>query len=108
MGFPAPALRPLPTRGNLGHAANFMVFPIFLLTFCMAVGSVRADDPKAKPDNTIHIALATPVTPQKFSRPVKFFVGDVIDRAGNPQPMLVTSAHGGIFVDRTVAPGCRL
>jgi hypothetical protein len=100
MGFPAPALRPLPTRGNLGHAAIFMVFPIFVLTSSMAVGSLWADDPKPKPDNTIHVALATPVTPQKFSRPVKFFVGDVIDRAGNPQPMLVTNARGGIFVDR--------
>jgi hypothetical protein len=34
---------------------------------------------------------------------VKFNVVDVVDRAGNPQPMLVTSGHGTIFVDRLPA-----
>ncbi len=49
---------------------------------------------KPTPDNTIHVSLQKPVAPQKFARPVKFFVGDVVDRAGNAQPMLITSARG--------------
>ena len=100
MGFPAPVFRTLPIRRSLHKAVVFLV-PAFLgLSVCLPGTSVWADDPKPTPENTIHIAIATPVTPQKFSHPVKFFVGDVIDRAGNAKPMLVMDARGGIFVDR--------
>ena len=57
-------------------------------------------DPKQTPENTIGIELAEPVKPQKFARPLKFFVADAIDRSGNPQPMLVLRPRGGIYLDR--------
>jgi hypothetical protein len=61
---------------------------------------LRADDPKANPTNTIHVELSPPVTPQSFVRAVHFFVADVVDRSGNPQPMLLMKSRGGLFVDR--------
>jgi hypothetical protein len=60
-----------------------------------------AEDPKPTPGNTIPVQLAEPVKPQTFSRPLKFFVVDVVDRSGNAQPMLVFKPRGGIFLDRT-------
>ena len=60
----------------------------------------RADEPKPTPENTIHIQLAAPVPPQKFAKPVKFFISEVVDRSGNPQPMLVLRERGGVFLDR--------
>jgi hypothetical protein len=70
-----------------------------------AVASIqgRAEDPKPKPENTITVQLAEPVKPQTFSRPLKFFVVDVVDRSGSAQPMLVFKPRGGIFLDRTPA-----
>lgn len=62
-----------------------------------------ADDPKPTAENTITVQLAEPVKPQTFSRPLKFFLVDVIDRSGNAQPMLVFKPRGGIFLDRTPA-----
>ncbi len=59
-----------------------------------------ADEPKPTPENTIHVQLAAPVPPQKFTRPPKFFISDVTDRSGNPQPMLVLRDRGGVFLDR--------
>ena len=103
MGFQFLALRTLPARSSLRNAGIFPAFPVLAFLVFLAVGSSWASDPKPTPDNTIHIALATAVTPQKFPRPAKFFIGDVIDRAGNAQPMLITSARGGIFVDRLPA-----
>jgi hypothetical protein len=100
MGFPAPVLRTVAIRSLVRHAPIFYVFALLALFFCLDAGFAWADDPKPTSENTIHITLGTPVTPQKFSHPMKFFVGDVIDRAGNAQPMLVTSGRGGIFVDR--------
>jgi hypothetical protein len=41
-----------------------------------------------------------PVVPQKFPTPVKFFIADVVDRSGNPQPLLLFGGRGGIFMDR--------
>ena len=100
MGFPAPALRTKLIRRSVRHTVGFPAFVFLATVLCLSTGIARANDPKPTPENTIHIALGAPVAPQKFSRPLKFFVGDVIDRAGNAQPMLVTSARGGIFVDR--------
>jgi hypothetical protein len=59
-----------------------------------------ADEPKPTPENTIHVQLAAPVPPQKFAKPVKFFISEVVDRSGNPQPMLVLRDRGGVFLDR--------
>jgi hypothetical protein len=66
----------------------------------LASQGVRADEPKPKPDNTISIQLGDPVNPQKFARPVKFFVENIADRSGNPQPMLVLKERGGVFLDK--------
>jgi hypothetical protein len=103
MGFPAPVLRMVTSRRNFCLAADIPLFFFLGISLCLPASYAWANDPKPTPENTIHITLGAPVTPQKFSRPVKFFVGDVIDRAGNAQPMLVTEARGGIFVDRLPA-----
>jgi len=66
----------------------------------VAARSAWADEPKPKPENTISIQLGEPVPPQKFSRPVKFWVEAVTDRSGNPQPMLVMKERGGVFLDK--------
>jgi len=74
-----------------------------LLMCALARVSAGADDPKPTPENTISVQLAEPVKPQTFSRPLKFFLVDVIDRSGTAQPMLVFKPRGGIFLDRTPA-----
>ena len=90
------------------HGAGIISGAAFLLGCLLLVFSIAfADEAKPTPENTIHIKLAGPVAVQKFPRPVRFFVGDVIDRAGNPQPMLVTKGHGDIFVDRLPADTVR-
>jgi len=72
------------------------------LFFCgMVCLAAWADDPKPKPENTVHVELTEAVKPQAFGRPLKFFVGEVTDRSGNAQPMLVLKPRGGIFLDRT-------
>jgi len=72
-----------------------------LVACALADGRAAADEPKPTPENTIHIQLAEPIKPQTFSRPLKFFVVDVIDRSGSAQPMLVFKPRGGIFLDHT-------
>lgn len=58
-----------------------------------------ADEPKPTPENTISIQVQT-VKPQTFARPMKFYVDKVIDRSGDPQPMLMFKPRGGVFIDR--------
>jgi hypothetical protein len=72
----------------------------FAVVSAMACANAIADEPKPKPENTIHVELSEPVKPQAFSRGLKFFVADVTDRSGNAQPMLVFRPRGGIFLDR--------
>jgi hypothetical protein len=60
----------------------------------------QADEPKSKPENTISIQLAEPVPAQKFEHPPKFWITDVTDRSGNPQPLLVLKERGGVFLDK--------
>jgi hypothetical protein len=80
--------------------ASILVIGLFLPCSLGQVGLRAADEPKPTPENTISIQLAAPVKPQTFSRPVKFFVHDVIDRTGDPQPMLLIEGRGGVFLDR--------
>jgi hypothetical protein len=68
-----------------------------LLVLCP---QTRADEPKPKPENTISIQLGEPVPAQKFATPPKFWIADVTDRSGNPQPMLVMKERGGVFLDK--------
>jgi hypothetical protein len=76
---------------------QWCVLAVYALTSVKA----GAEDPKPRPENTISVQLAEPVKPQAFSRPLKFFLVDVIDRSGNAQPMMVFKPRGGIFLDRT-------
>jgi len=69
----------------------------------LAFSSAHADEPKPTTENTIHVQLPAPVTPQKFARPIHFFVPEVIDRSGNAQPTLVLREKGGVFLDRPPA-----
>lgn len=79
----------------------------YTLQWCVLIvcasfaAETRADEPKPTPQNTIHVELAEPVKPQTFSRPLKFFVVDVVDRSGSAQPMMVFKPRGGIFLDHT-------
>lgn len=59
-----------------------------------------SDEPKQTPQNTITIQRREPVKPQTFPRPIRFYIDKVIDRSGNPQPMLVYKPRGGVFLDR--------
>ena len=61
------------------------------------------DEPKPTPENTISIQLGDPVPAQKFEHSPKFWIADVTDRSGNPQPLLVMKVRGGIFLDKQPA-----
>lgn len=103
VGFSA-TIRPIAAfRGTCRPLAFWRRFAWLLLAVLLGLASFRtawANDPKPTPENTIHVGLASPIPPQKFASPLKFYVGEVVDRAGNAQPMLVTAQRGGIFVDR--------
>ena len=68
----------------------------FLLIATLALG----EEPKPTSNNTISIKLENEIKPQKFPRPIKFFIEKVIDRSANPQPMLVLKERGGVFLDK--------
>jgi len=77
-------------------------FSILAVGFCLflslqQISSQAADEPKQTPENTITVQLAAPVKPQTFPRPVKFFVHDVIDRTGDPDPMLLYRGASTFF-----------
>src|SRR5258706_10424963 len=88
------------TEAKVGSHRVVLVQARILLACALTPFSVRADEPKPTPENTIHVQLAAPVAPQKFAKPPKFFISEVIDRSGNPQPMLVLKDRGGMFLDR--------
>ena len=73
------------------------------LVCCLVIlqpSPLSAGEPKKKPKNTITVQLGKPVKPQNFSHPPQFYVLDVVDRSGDPQPMLVFRRRGGVFLDR--------
>jgi hypothetical protein len=65
--------------------------------------SVAAEEPTPNEKNTISVKLENQVKPQTFQPHIKFFVENVVDRSGNPQPLLVYKPRGGIFLDRQPA-----
>jgi len=75
---------------------------LFIAAFCLLLsGSSRAaDEPKPNPENTISIDFGDPVPVQRFEHSPKFWIANVTDRSGNPQPLLVLKARGGIFLDK--------
>lgn len=70
-----------------------------MLLICATAMLRAADEPKPTPENTISIEIPS-VKPQAFARPMKFFIDKVIDRSGDPQPMLMFRPRGGVFIDR--------
>src|SRR5216683_6456039 len=88
------------TEAKMGSHGVAFVSGGILLTCALSSLSATADEPKPTPENTIHVQLAAPVPPQRFAKAPKFFVSEVIDRSGNPQPMLVLRDRGGVFLDR--------
>lgn len=73
------------------------------LALCLLLlpfGARAAEEPKQTPANTITLELTEPAKPQKFPRSIKFHVADLVDRSGNPQPLLVYKPRGGVFLDR--------
>ncbi len=82
--------------------------PLYLIRLGLLAGvcllatapSAAQKDPKQTAANTIAIKLAEPVRLQTLSKPVKFYIGSVVDRSGNPQPILVLRPRGGIYLDR--------
>ena len=82
------------------YLATAGFFATGLFAAGMACPRATADEPKPTPENTIRIQLAEPVAAQKFAHPPKFWVADVTDRSGNPQPMLVMKERGGVFLDK--------
>jgi len=81
----------MPLRGSLRSTTTLLVAAG--VTW-MACPQAKADEPKPKAENTISIHLGEPVPPQKFEHPPKFWIADVTDRSGNPQPMLVMKDRG--------------
>jgi len=81
------------------HPLSFVAL-VLSLSIGAPSPAVGADDPKPKPENTISVHVGDPVTPQKFARPIKFWVENVTDRSGNAQPMLVMKERGGVFLDK--------
>ncbi len=84
----------------LGRSRGVLIFAGVCVLLIGAANRSFADEPKPTPENTISVKLETPVKPQTFSRPIKFYVDKVIDRSANPQPMLVLKGRGGVFLDR--------
>jgi hypothetical protein len=85
------ALRP-PWLGSAGA--------VLALSLVFSGAIVAADGQKPTAENTVHVTLPMPVAAQKFPVPLKFFIAEVTDRSGNPQPLLLFGGRGGIFMDR--------
>jgi hypothetical protein len=82
------------------HRTLFVLLLTTIYGLLVPCPQTRADEPKPKPENTISIQLGEPVPAQKFATPPKFWIADVTDRSGNPQPMLVMKERGGVFLDK--------
>ncbi|HXT26981.1 MAG TPA: hypothetical protein VN749_19345 [Candidatus Eisenbacteria bacterium] len=87
----------MPLRGTKHLSIAFLSLGAFS---GVAIPSAQADEPKPKPENTITILPGEPVAPQKFERSPKFWIADITDRSGNPQPLLVMKERGGVFLDK--------
>ena len=66
----------------------------------LATYPVLSEEPKPTPENTISVKLVNEIKSQTFPRPIKFYVENVVDRSGNPQPLLLYKPRGGVFLDR--------
>lgn len=89
-----------PTELPMTHAGKLCAVLFAAGLSLVPVARTAADEPKPTPENTISVRLAEPVPAQKFEPGPKFWITDVTDRSGNPQPMLVLKDRGGVFLDR--------
>jgi len=87
----------MPLRGTLRLSIALLSL---VASSGLRVQPAQADEPKPKPENTISIQPGDPVPPQKFEHSPKFWIADVTDRSGNPQPLLVMKERGGVFLDK--------
>jgi hypothetical protein len=87
----------MPLRGSLRSTTTILVSAGLTWIACP---QAKADEPKPKPENTISVQLGEPVLPQRFEHSLKFWIVDVTDRSGNPQPMMVMKERGGVFLDK--------
>jgi hypothetical protein len=87
----------MPFRSTLRLSIALLSLAAFL---GLIIHPLQADEPKPKPENTISIQPGEPVPPPKFERPPKFWIADITDRSGNPQPLLVMKERGGVFLDK--------
>ena len=84
------------TETKMGsHRVAFVPAGI-LMAWALTSTEVREDEPNPTPENTIHVQLAAPVPPQKFAKAPRFFISELIDRSGNPHPMLVLRANAAV------------
>ena len=65
----------------------------------IAITAPCSDNPKQTPANTVSIHI-DPVKPQVFPQTTSFYVNRIVDRSGNPQPLLAYAPRGGVFFDR--------
>ena len=86
----------MPLRGTLRLSIALLSLVVFS---GLTTHPAQADEPKPKPENTITIQ-PEPVPPPKFERLPKFWIVDITDRSGNPQPLLVMKERGGVFLDK--------
>jgi hypothetical protein len=86
----------MPLRGTLRLSIALLSLVVFS---GLTTHRAQADEPKPKPENTITIQPEA-VPPAKFERPPKFWIADIVDRSGNPQPLLVMKERGGVFLDK--------
>jgi len=87
----------MPPR-TLLRLSVLLLFVLFRMDSSVAI--LAADEPKPTPQNTISIEVGEPVPAQKFEHAPKFWIANVTDRSGNPQPLLVLKPRGGIFLDK--------
>jgi len=85
----------MPTRNS-----RFCLGVLVLVLSCASKFASASDEPKPTSENTISIQVGDPVPAQKFDHAPKFWIAGVIDRSGNPQPLLVTKLRGGIFINK--------
>lgn len=74
-------------------------FAYLLFFSALAITGACSDNPKQTPENTVSIHI-DPVKPQTFPQKTTFFINRIVDRSGNPQPLLAYSPRGGVFFDR--------
>jgi len=88
------------TEAKVGSYRVVLVQAGILLTCALTPLSVRADEPKTYAGEHHPRAACGAGATAKVAKPPKFFISEVIDRSGNPQPMLVLKDRGGMFLDR--------